>query len=252
MQRWFLANSFASHPPPHTNPFQFHGFCLQNACCIQPLLPSVWPPSWPGSPWIPASVLPPLRPDLYGSGAGFQKGCHRWSLSSCFTPAILGMKSTLFHPCPWANMTLALQVPGTAPHPFPPTLHSTLQPCPLRSLNKPRGQPSGLGLAVPSVIPGSARGQLLSTFWLCSGDFPQSSVPRPRPRGSLSYHPLFSSQHVPQLGIILCAVCWPVRCKFYKGNSLNYLGHHHVPQPAGGYGYMGEWLAGWRGGWRAG
>lgn len=156
-------------------------------------------------------------------------------------------------PLPTGQHDLGPARPGTAPHPFPPTLHSTLQPCPLRSLNKPRGQPSGLGLAGPSVIPRLCSWPApLNLLALAQGISHRAASPTPAQGLTILSPILFPSQHVPQLGIILCAVCWPMRCKFYKGNSLNYLGHHHVPQPAGGYGYMGEWLAGWRGGWRAG
>lgn len=95
-------------------------------------------------------------------------------------------------PLPTGQHDLGPAGSGTAPHPFPPTLHSTLQPCPLRSLNKPRSQTSGLGLAVPSVIPRLCSWPAPLNLLALLRGFPTERRPRPRPRGSLSFHPYYS------------------------------------------------------------
>lgn len=208
--------------PPHQSPC----CCLQNASGTDHFfpLPSHCPspslqPSCPGRD-LPVILRPPCPSTAHTHTAAraiFQEGHESWSLSSCFTLAIPGIESTLLHPGPQAHVT-------SAPH-------SALQPYPLSSLNKPSSHCFGLSLAAHLGSPSHSTQGVSHT---------QRSLPQPW--GLLSYHPLLSSWRVPLLRVILCILCcWPIRFKFYNGNTLSYLDHHHTPHPGG-------WATTWVGG----
>lgn len=170
-------------------PHQAPCWCLQNARGTVRLFPLLShrpnPRLQPNCPegGLPVTVRPPCPSRVHTQTAAravFPEGHESQSLSSCFTPAIPGVESTLLQPGPQAHVTSALTL-------HTPALSSRLPKQAQRSR-------SGLSLAVPSVLPQPFH----------SGSFPHTK--QPPPAQGLAILSLLPSRCVPLLGLS-CVSC---------------------------------------------
>lgn len=219
----------AARPPRRTSPSQFHSLASRMHAESQQLFPL--------SGHRPGQGLPEslhrshCHPHLHSIVSQSSRATSQRDIRAGQSPAVslhlfLGQKPHSDTP----SRRMAWAGPCTPVLSLLPTLHTPA--CALGSLNKPRGHSSGLGPAVPPVLPQFCSQPAPLNLPALLRALPMQQCPLPQARGSLSCHPLLPPQHLPQLGLILGAVCWPVGCKFYKGHSLNSPGHHHVP-PSG-------------------